>query len=179
MAMLLDLREMRGSEDRVERTFDLRALATDSGDDYTVAAPVRLSLRRLKDGVKYRLVGSVTATLRQQCCRCLEGFNVATDLPVDLMYLPHSENSGEGESELSDEDLSTAFYREEQIDLEQMVREQFQLSLPMKPLCRDDCGGLCPACGINRNRESCSCDTSWRDPRLAALETLLSDGRKG
>ncbi len=179
MAMLLDLREVRGSEDRVERTLDLGGLETESGDDYTVAAPVGLSLRLLKDGVKYRLVGNVTTTLRQQCGRCLEGFDVATDLPIDLMYLPHSENSGEGESELSDEDLSTAFYREEQIDLAQMVREQFQLSLPMKPLCRDDCDGLCPACGINRNRERCSCDTSWRDPRLAALETLLSDGRKG
>ncbi len=179
MAMLLDLREVRGSEDRVERTLDLGDLETESGDDYTVAAPVRLSLRLLKDGVKYRLVGNVTTTLRQHCGRCLEGFGLATDLPIDLMYLPHSENSGEGELELSDEDLSTAFYREEQIDLAQMVREQFQLSLPMKPLCRDDCDGLCPACGINRNLERCSCDTSWRDPRLAALETLLSDSRKG
>jgi uncharacterized protein len=179
MAILLDLREMRGSEDRVERTLDFGDLATESGDDYTVAAPIRLSLRLLKDGAKYRLVGKVTTTLRQQCCRCLEAFDVATDLPIDLMYLPHSENSGEGETELSDEDLSTAFYRDEQIDLEHMVREQFQLSLPMKPLCRDDCDGLCPVCGNNRNRERCSCDTSWRDPRLAALETLLSDGRKG
>ena len=83
MAMLLDLHEVRGSEDRVERTFDLGDLATESGDDYTVAAPVGLSLRLLKDGVKYRLVGNVTTTLRQQCCRCLEGFDVAMDLPID------------------------------------------------------------------------------------------------
>ena len=179
MAMLLDLREVRGSDDRVERTVAPADLAAESRDDYTVAAQVRLSLRLLKDAARYRLVGNVTTTLELGCCRCLEAFDVPVDVPIDLMYLPHSENTGEAESEISEEDLSTAFYRDEQIDLDLMVREQFQLSLPMKPLCDDDCRGLCPVCGINRNRERCSCDTSWRDPRLAVLETLLSDGRKG
>jgi uncharacterized protein len=177
--MLLDLREVRGSEDRVERTCAVGDLASEPRDDYAVAAPVQLSVRVLKDGVKYRLAGHVTTTIRLECCRCLEAFAVPVDLPIDLLYLPHSENGGEGELEITDEDLSTAFYREEQIDLDLMIREQLQLSLPMKPLCRDDCDGLCPVCGINRNREHCSCDTRWRDPRLAALETLLFDGRKG
>ena len=177
--MLLDLREMRGSEDRVERTYSVADLPAEPQDDYALAAPVRLTLRVFKDGVKYRLVGRLASTLQLACCRCLEAFEAPVDLPIDLLYLPQSENDGEGESEIADEDLSTAFYREEQINLDLMVREQFQLSLPMKPLCRDDCHGLCPVCGINRNRERCGCDTSWHDPRLAALETLLSDGRKG
>ena len=80
---------------------------------------------------------------------------------------------------IAEEDLSTAFYRDEQIDFELMLREQFQLLLPMKPLCRTDCRGLCLACGTNLNSEQCSCDTSWHDPRLAALETLLADPSKG
>jgi len=48
----------------------------------------------------------------------------------------------------------------------------------MKPLCREACLGLCPVCGINLNSERCSCETSWRDPRLANLDTLFSDSRK-
>lgn len=176
--MLLDLREMRGSEDRVARTYEVGRLPAERDDDYVVTAPVRLQCRVLKDGDKYRLVGRIVSTLQLRCCRCLEPFDVATDLPIDLLYLPQRENQGEGESEISDEDLSTAFYRDDQIDLDMLVREQFQLSLPMKPLCRDTCQGLCPVCGTNRNHERCSCDTRWRDPRLAALEGLLSDGRK-
>ena len=177
--MLLDLREMRGSEERVDRALPAETFVAESGDDYTVARPVEVRLRLLKDGDKYRLVGQVTSTLQLACCRCLEPFDVPTDLTVDLMYLPFSDNSGEGESEISDDDLSTAFYRDDQIDLGSMIREQFQLSLPMKPLCRDACRGLCPMCGTNLNNEQCGCDTSWRDPRLEALETLLSDSRKG
>jgi uncharacterized protein len=52
------------------------------------------------------------------------------------------------------------------------MREQFYLALPMKPLCRDECRGLCPVCGINRNRETCDCQSAWVDPRLDALRSL-------
>jgi uncharacterized protein len=51
--------------------------------------------------------------------------------------------------------------------------------LPMKPLCRDDCRGLCPVCGIDRNRHSCRCTREWEDPRLAALKQLKSVHHKG
>jgi len=52
------------------------------------------------------------------------------------------------------------------------MREQFFLALPMKPLCREDCKGLCPVCGINRNRETCTCQSEWVDPRLEPLRHL-------
>jgi uncharacterized protein len=52
------------------------------------------------------------------------------------------------------------------------MREQFYLALPMKPLCREDCKGLCPICGVNRNRETCSCRSEWVDPRMEALRKL-------
>lgn len=179
MALLLDLRELCESKDRIERTLGSEEIAKEPGDDYAVASPVGLRFRVLRDSDTYRLVGYLGATLRLACCRCLESFDVPVDRPIDLRYLPQRENAGEGELEIAEEDLTTAFYRDEQIDLELMLREQFQLSLPMKPLCREDCLGLCLECGANRNSEQCSCDTSWKDPRLTALETLLTDRRKG
>ncbi len=179
MSLLLDLREMRESEDQIDRTLGIGELSTGSGDDYALAAPIALRLRVLKDGDKYRLVGRVGSRLRLACCRCLEPYDISVDLPIDLMYLPQRDNVGDGELEIAEEDLSTAFYRDEQIDFELMLREQFQLLLPMKPLCRADCRGLCAACGTNLNSEQCSCDASWHDPRLAALGTLLTDRRKG
>lgn len=177
--MVLDLRDMRGSEERVDRVFDAAACAREPGDDYTVADAVSVRLGLSRDGANYRLVGRVESRLRLACSRCLEPFDAPVSVSVDLLYLPHAVNAGDGEAEISDEDLSTAFYRDEQIDLGLMIREQFQLSLPMKPLCRDTCRGLCPMCGTNLNSERCSCDTSWRDPRLEALAALRSGSRKG
>jgi uncharacterized protein len=177
--MLLDLGEIRGSENRVDRTYSVGELRSEVDDAYRVNAPVALQARLLKDGDKFRLTGRVDTTLQLACCRCLEPFDRVVGLLIDLLYLPQDLNDGEDESEISAEDLSTAFYRDEQIDLDALVREQFQLALPMKPLCGDDCRGLCAQCGINLNTGRCSCETGWRDPRLAALESLLSKGRKG
>ena len=174
MTLLLDLRKMRGSEERVDRSYPAATFRPDPRDDYSVAEPVSLALQVRKDGDKCHVSGRVCTTLSLSCSRCLEQFGIPCDLAVDLLYLPHSANRGDGESEIAEDDLSTAFYRNGQIDLMQMVREQFQLALPMKPLCRGDCRGLCPVCGSNLNERRCRCDTQWRDPRLAALETLLS-----
>ena len=173
--MLFDLRGMRGSEDRVEREYAGSAFQAEGPDGYAVGSAVRLSLVVRKDGERYRLRGWLRAGLRLTCSRCLESFETPLDLPIDLRYLPEIENRGETESEIAEEDLTTAFYREDQIDLGHLVREQLQLAVPMKPLCRDDCQGLCPECGTNRNREQCDCAPSWQDPRLEALQSLLTN----
>jgi uncharacterized protein len=95
---------------------------------------------------------------------------------LDLLYLPQSENVGQEdceERELSDKDLAVGFYQDDKIDLSQMIWEQVYLALPMKPLCKEDCRGLCPQCGTNLNLSMCSCDRETVDPRLATLKTLL------
>jgi uncharacterized protein len=93
----------------------------------------------------------------------------------DLRYQPHASNVGEGERAIEEDDLSTAFYENDQIDLGQLMREQFYLALPMKPLCRDECRGLCAVCGTNLNRSMCDCKRDWEDPRLAVLRTLKKE----
>ena len=125
--------------------------------------------------------GHLTARLRVQCGRCLEPFEMPVDQDLDLFYLPHRSDAGdrdeeEEEVELSDRDMVVAFYRGNQLDLGQTVREQLFLTLPMKRLCREACAGLCPTCGVNRNEAKCDCPPEPRDPRLAALKTLLDRG---
>ena len=71
------------------------------------------------------------------------------------------------EIEVAEEDINTAFYRDGEIDLGELIHEQFYLTLPMKPLCREDCKGLCPVCGANWNQTTCACERRWEDPRLA------------
>jgi uncharacterized protein len=114
----------------------------------------------------------VKTTLELPCSRCLEPFSWPVDAEFDLRYQPHSANTGEGEREVEEDDLTTAFYENDQIDLGQLMREQFYLSLPMKPLCKDDCRGLCSTCGGNLNSVDCGHKAEWDDPRLAALKAF-------
>src|SRR5262249_56846189 len=105
----------------------------------------------------------------------VEAFRWSGDEPFELTYQPRAAAQSAAEREIADADFSAAFYDNEEIDLEQLIRERFEMSLPMKPLCVDDCRGLCPVCGANLNRGTCACKTDWEDPRLAVLKKLKAD----
>ena len=172
--MLFDLSQVRGAHERFRRTYDPTALGP-AADDYRLVGPVALAFDIYKNNRDFRLAGRLQATLELSCGRCVELFTIAVDEPFDLMYLPHTENTGEGEVEIEEDDLETAFYRDEVIDLGHMMREQFYLALPMKPLCSEACRGLCPHCGTNLNQGACNCEQTWTDPRLEVLRTLVRD----
>jgi uncharacterized protein len=170
--MRLSLRSLQGAHEHVEKRYEPSLFPGDT-EGFRVASPVTLAfdVDRQEPG-RYRLSGHVSGTLELACSRCLEPFRLPVDMPFDLRYVPRSENTGEGEREVEEDDLTTAFYSDEQIDLGQLMLEQFHLALPMKPLCREDCRGLCPQCGTNLNTGACECRQSWVDPRLAALKEL-------
>ena len=170
--MLLDLRGFRGEVDRVSHTFAPAALQLE-GEDFRVRVPVQFSAEVRKDAQKVRLVGRVKTTLETDCGRCLEPFEIPVDAPFDLLYLAEPAGTQAGEGKIQDVDVGVSFYKDDTIDLGEVMREQFFLALPMKPLCRPDCQGLCPICGKNRNREPCDCQETWVDPRLAGLKKLL------
>jgi uncharacterized protein len=170
----LNLAKVREAHERFERVYAPEQLGVPD-DTFRVAAPVALAFDIYKDKDQFRLAGSVQTTLELPCSRCLEPFTWPVDSSFDLRYQPHARNTGEGEREIEEDDLTTAFYENETIDLGQLMREQFYLALPMKPLCRDECKGLCPTCGTNWNKGACDCMNQWEDPRLAALKTLRRD----
>jgi uncharacterized protein len=125
-----------------------------------------------KDHARFRLVGTVTTALELTCSRCLEPFSLPVAATFDLRYLPQSENVGD-EREVKGDEFSESFYRDDVIDLGQLIEEQFYLALPMKPLCSADCKGLCSNCGTNLNVATCDCQVRWEDPRLAGLKALI------
>jgi uncharacterized protein len=172
--MLLDLTRYRRPVESVARTFQPQDVG-EKDDAYAVVAPVDLAFEIHKDKDKFRLVGTVRTELELACSRCLEPFRMPVDAAFDIRYLPASEASTEREREVEEEDLGTSYYRDDQIDLNELLREQFYLALPMKPLHAEDCKGLCPQCGTNLNTGTCACETGWEDPRLAALKTLKRD----
>jgi len=170
--MILDLTQLRQGESTLSRRYDPSAFDGRSSQ-FRVVAPVVLQARVHKDRDRYRLVGTLTTTLELGCSRCLEPFELPVAANYDVRYLPQSENTGE-EREVEEDDLSDAFYRDEQIDLGHLIEEQFYLALPMKPLCKDGCKGLCASCGANLNEETCGCQVRWEDPRLAGLKALVT-----
>jgi uncharacterized protein len=171
--MKLDLTRYRQPEEHFSRTLQPADVGQE-GEAYRVVAPVHLDFDVQKDKEKFRLVGTMRTELELPCSRCLEPFRMPVDTSFDLRFLPASEISAEEEREVQDDDLDTSYYRDDQIDLNELLREQVYLALPMKPLCRDDCKGLCPQCGTNWNTGTCTCTTEWEDPRLAALKGLVN-----
>jgi uncharacterized protein len=114
----------------------------------------------------------VAVEVPQTCSRCTEAFPFRIAVDVDAKLVPRP---SEGDSvELGAKDLDLDFYSNDQLDLTRIVETETSLALPMKSLCRSDCQGLCPVCGVNRNAVSCACASRPPDPRLAVLRDLAT-----
>ncbi len=168
--MQLDLSRILTPHEYFEQVYTPSAFKPDR--DYSIVAPVSLVFDIHKDKDTFRLAGRVRATLELPCSRCLEPLRWLVDEPFELTYAPRPATPAGRERAIEDADFSAAFYDNQEIDLEQLIRERFEMSLPMKPLCREDCKGLCPVCGTNWNRGACDCRTDRDDPRLAPLKAL-------
>jgi uncharacterized protein len=124
-----------------------------------------------RQGEKVAIAGRFEATAHLPCSRCLEPFVAHVEPGVDLQFVPQP-TSRHGQVELGRDDLEVDFYQGDVLDVGALLRSETDLALPMKPLCRPDCRGLCPVCGGNRNVTECRCVTRGTDPRLAPLEAL-------
>jgi uncharacterized protein len=144
-----------------------------TGDDNRLTGRTALDLQAIRTGEKVRLSGHVNATVELDCDRCLKPLSVVVDQSFDLLYVPPI-GIGE-EHELGEDDLSIAFYQDEVIDFDDLVREQIELALPMARLCSDTCQGLCAECGANLNDAQCVCEFEQVDMRWAALKGLKSN----
>ncbi len=125
-----------------------------------------------RDGVSFS--GRIKTAVTLSCSRCLEEYSLPLDLPFDLFYTTGPENPN-GDEKQPDEDIVTlVHYDGTRIDLRSLLSEQVYLGLPLKPLCRIDCLGLCPRCGTNLNAGACTCaEERTEDPRLRILKNLL------
>jgi uncharacterized protein len=122
------------------------------------------------DGQEVLVTGDIQAAVPLTCSRCLESFPGRVRATVDLRFAPRP--AGADSVELGRDDLDVDFYANDQLDLSRVLETETTLALPMKPLCRDDCRGLCTVCGANRNVVPCTCPERPADPRLAVLGDL-------
>jgi uncharacterized protein len=148
----------------VRQTGDLRAAG-------------RAQLVREQDGKHHviddiRVTGELATEVEMACARCLEPIVEKVARKFDLLYRPIGTDAGKEEMSVTTAEAEVGYYQGAGLLLEDVLREQVLLALPLKAICREDCRGLCPHCGSNLNQEQCSCAEPAEDPRWSALKDI-------
>ena len=121
-----------------------------------------------------RVRGTYRGHFEVPCARCLDAVDYTLKNEYDVLYRPVGVDSDIREHSIGASETEIGYYQDGSLVLEDVLREQVLLSLPARTLCREDCKGICPRCGANRNTDPCSCEEAPADPRWSALRDLRS-----
>jgi uncharacterized protein len=153
----------------------------DLGEDLRQTEPLRASGRATlieehhghKEIIQdIRVVGDFSTSIEVNCARCLEAVSREVKRHFDLLYRPQGSDAGREEIAVADTEAEVGYYQGDGLLLEDVLREQILLAVPIKTVCREECKGLCPVCGRNRNTGACDCAEAMPDPRWEALKKL-------
>ncbi|MBZ0169368.1 hypothetical protein MELA_00706 [Candidatus Methylomirabilis lanthanidiphila] len=136
-------------------------------------APVEASLHLERDVTGILASGTFSTTAIIQCSRCSEPVSVPISDSFTILYAEAGEAFDDEEVELSAAEMDVDVMQDQRLDVTKLLRENVLLNVPLQPLCRVDCRGLCPHCGINLNENTCECRVQEGDPRLLPLQQLL------
>lgn len=144
----------------------------DSAGLWDGPASVQAHLHLERSGRGLVIGGTFVGDVALICSRCLESFRFQTQDGLDLYCAVGVPATPREERELAADELEVTYLEEGRINTDHLLRESVLLSLPVQPLCREDCRGLCPHCGANLNLTSCGCQEHNVDPRLQSLRKL-------
>lgn len=119
-----------------------------------------------------RITGDFSTKVEISCARCLDSIYRDVANKFELLYRPQETDAGKEELSVTAVEAEIGYYRGEGLLLEDVLREQVLLALPLRAICREDCKGLCPHCGKNLNLEQCNCAEPLEDPRWSALKEI-------
>jgi len=122
-------------------------------------------------GGEIRIRGRYSGTLEADCDRCLELTSSPLDRSFDLFYRPPAKLETD-ELKIDEGEAEIGFYEGLGLELADLIKEQILLALPMQRICREECKGICPVCGANRNEVPCECHIKPADDRWIALKNL-------
>lgn len=126
------------------------------------------------DRGRVRVTGKLTGHLQLECDRCLKPVKSAVAAKFSREYVTTAEYEAQHAVELSEDDLNLSVFEGAVIDVDSLVREELLLAAPDQVLCHQDCQGICPTCGVDRNTAACDCETAQVDPRWAGLRELVN-----
>ena len=172
--MIIDIDRLSPEGLEIERDFEFfNSELVEEEAVFLEPAHAEVTLRRTGDEIL--LKGRIKTKISLICCRCLSPFELPVDSHFDLVYLP--EELEEEKEQLETEDLLKNFYYNRRVNLRKIILEQVNLTFPARPLCSEDCPGICPVCGKNIKEEGCSCDLKKDDYRFKKLKIYLKDNR--
>jgi uncharacterized protein len=137
-----------------------------------LTAPAAVTGKVRLSGNEVFVSGHVDTRAQIECDRCLQPVEAPVSADFTLDYITGSEYESSEVAELTEAEMSVAVFDGEGLDVDEIVKEQILLAVPTRMLCREDCKGICPECGIDRNTGECSCVADNIDPRWAALKNL-------
>ena len=165
----------------IELDTDAAGLEIEGLEETEFSRPLHVTVTVTRTETTACLAGVIESEILLECARCLEEFQwrLSTDFTLVVKQLHEGENLRN--SEADDDDATSMIvlaYGENEVDIEPYVRDAVILALPMKPVCREDCPGLCPICGSNISAGPCGCVSEHHDARWEALKKISGENGK-
>jgi uncharacterized protein len=167
----VELGKLEETDGRFAHAYGPEELALEDDRARLSEAP-ELSGRVSRDRNQVVLKGRLSARVEVDCDRCLKPVDVRVSTEFNLRYVTATEYASIHTAELEDADLALSVFDGAAIDIDEVAREQVLLAVPLRSLCREECKGFCPDCGVDRNLNDCACQTTEIDERWAGLGDL-------
>ena len=168
--MIIDLASVGRTPKPIGLAFEPDDIDLDEGTRLTDKAVFAGEISR--DGTKTHVRGRIETKVETDCVRCLEPVAKDIDIEFEDIFIDATEEPTDDEIELGKDELDESLITDDEIDMAEVVREQLILATTETVFCKEDCKGLCPKCGGNRNLIDCKCEEKTQDPRWAALRDV-------
>jgi uncharacterized protein len=169
--MIVELSSIGTNERPIDITIEPNEIDLD-GESLRLNGPAQFRGEMQRVAGKPHIRGMLSADIETNCSRCLEPLSRHLEIAFTDVFVDASEESTVAEAEVAESELDESLVIGGSVDMSEVVREQILLAVPEQVYCNDDCKGLCPKCGRNRNLTDCSCADDEIDPRWAALKDL-------
>jgi uncharacterized protein len=169
--MRIELENLEGSKGDFAHVYQPEDL-NPVDERVNLIAPAAVNGKVRLSGNEVFVNGHVDTRAQVECDRCLKPVELPVNVDFTLEYISGSEYEASQTAALTEEEMSVSVFDGGAIDVDEIVKEQVLLAVPTRMLCREDCKGICPDCGIDRNTGECDCITNEIDPRWAALKNL-------
>lgn len=169
--MIIDLITLEDSPYRFELSLEAQEIGLD-GDEARLKSDTKVKGVLTRHIAQTDTEGTIEAEVELECARCLQKIDKKLNFAFKESFVTPENYTQAKEAELNADDLDVSIIEGNKINLAELVREQILLNLPEQVFCKEDCRGLCPKCGANRNLIDCKCIEKEIDPRWAGLKNL-------
>jgi uncharacterized protein len=172
--MRIELASLAESGKDFDHQYQPGELSLEDDRIHLLDPPPRVQGRIGRDGRRVKVAGKISGNLQLECDRCLKQLESAVGTKFRRDYVTTADYEAQHTVELSEDDLDLSVFDGALIDVDLLVREELLLAAPDQVLCKQNCQGICPTCGSDRNVTTCDCETVDVDPRWAGLKELVN-----